>query len=154
MGTMSKIYIHAVTICFVLVVGFLIGMTFLPGAWYDGLVKPGFTPPSWLFAPVWTIIYVLIGWAGARLVCRRDEMPVLLVLWAILLLMNFSWSPVFFGLHFIFLGFLIILFMFIGILAFIALAWQRERFVALLFVPYAVWICYAMVLNGTIVYLN
>ncbi|TCT42079.1 TspO/MBR family protein [Martelella mediterranea] len=151
---MSRIYTHAFFICAVLVAGFIIGMTNMPGEWYESLAKPSFNPPNWLFAPAWSLLYVLIGWVGARLFLRRQDRAVLFWLWIVLLVMNFSWSPVFFGLHFTFAAFLIILFMFIGIIAFIALAWHRERFSAILFMPYVLWVGFAMVLNGAIVYLN
>ena len=63
MGMMAR---AALFILVVLGVGFAMGTTNLPGGWYAGLVKPPFNPPSWVFAPVWSVVYVLIALAGAR----------------------------------------------------------------------------------------
>ena len=75
--------------------GLLIGANNVPGAWYEGLQKPWFNPPNWIFAPVWTVLYVLIGIAG-WLVWRRRDRPAL-TLWFLQMGLNFIWTPVFFG---------------------------------------------------------
>src|SRR4051794_28977474 len=79
-----------------------------PGEWYAALAKPSFNPPNWLFAPVWTVLYVLIAVAGWR-TFERDQRGGPMKLWWAQLALNFLWSPVFFGAHRIGLALLIIL---------------------------------------------
>lgn len=76
------------------------GAQFEPGAWYETLEKPQWTPPSWLFAPVWTLLYVAIAFAG-WLTWRQRARPFTpaSILWFLQLLLNVSWSWVFFGLR-------------------------------------------------------
>ncbi|NBN80363.1 tryptophan-rich sensory protein [Microvirga tunisiensis] len=141
---------------FILVVsggGLLIGATNLPGAWYAGLVKPGFTPPNWLFGPVWTVLYLAIavaGWRSLALGATRAPFR----LWTVQLVLNFAWSPVVFTLHRLDLGLGLILAMLITIVLFIRATWTQDRIAALLFVPYALWVGYASALNASLVTLN
>jgi translocator protein len=133
--------------------GLLIGATNLPGAWYAGLTKPSLTPPNWLFAPAWTVIYTLIAVAGWRTFQRRP-LGLAMALWVVQLALNFLWSPVMFTLHAIAAALFIILAMLTVIFAFIAVQWPRDRIAAWLFVPYAVWVTYASMLNAAILRLN
>jgi benzodiazapine receptor len=133
--------------------GLAIGVVTAPGAWYAGLSKPSFNPPGWLFGPVWTVLYVLIAIAGWR-VWQRDRTGRPVKLWWAQLGLNFVWSPVFFGAHQIGLAFFTILLLLAAILGFIALAWRLDRIAALLFLPYAAWVAFASVLNGSIWTLN
>jgi len=133
--------------------GLAIGYATAPGEWYGGLVKPSFNPPGWVFAPVWSVLYVLIAIAGWR-VWRKSAAGSAMKVWWLQLALNFLWSPVFFAAHQIGLAFGIILLMLAAIIAFIALAWREERAAAWLFVPYAAWVAFAAVLNGAIFALN
>lgn len=128
------------------------GLT-VPGAWYTGLAKPTFNPPGWLFGPVWAVLYVLIAVAGWR-VWQGDRQGGPIKLWWAQMALNFLWTPVFFGAHQIGLAFIVILLMLAAILAFIATSWRRDRLAAWLFVPYASWVAFASVLNGSIWALN
>ena len=74
------------------------GVIFKPGQWYGGLNKPGFTPPNWAFPVAWTIIYLLLAWAGYRLSLIPGSQTVL-ALWAAQIALNTLWTPVFFGAH-------------------------------------------------------
>lgn len=144
---------YFVFVAIVLGLGLLVGWAFLPGAWYAGLEKPGFTPPNWVFAPAWSTLYVLIGLAGAR--CWiADRGSAGMVLWFAQLVLNLMWSPAFFGAESPALGLLVILPLFAIILAFIAERWSQDRIAALLFVPYAFWVGYASALNLAIWRLN
>src|SRR5690606_10533002 len=78
--------------------GLLIGATNTPGPWYAALAKPAFTPPDWLFAPVWSVVYVLIAIAGWR-IWRLSETRGAMTAWWVQLGLNFLWSPVFFTLQ-------------------------------------------------------
>ena len=133
--------------------GLAIGYLTAPGEWYAGLAKPSFNPPGWVFAPVWTVLYGLIAVAGWRSFVRdRAGWP--MRLWWAQLALNFLWSPVFFAAHRIGLALLVILLLLAAILAFVAASWRRDRIAAWLFAPYAAWVAFASVLNGSIWALN
>lgn len=133
--------------------GLLIGFFTAPGPWYETLAKPPFNPPNWLFAPVWTILYVLIAIAGWR-IWRIASSATAMKLWWLQLVLNFLWSPVFFGLQQIGLALVVIVALLVTILAFIAAAWNLDRTSAWLFVPYAAWVAFASLLNASILFLN
>ena len=132
--------------------GMLVGISNPPGDWYAGLAKPSFNPPDWLFPPAWTLLYILIGIAGWRVFLAKLRLP--FGLWVLQLAINFSWSPTFFGQHLIGAGLVILLAMLATILAFLAVTWRRDRPAALCFVPYALWVSFAGLLNGAIWWLN
>jgi len=133
--------------------GITIGFLTAPGEWYAGLAKPAFNPPNWIFAPVWTVLYILIAFAGWRTFERNRGGWVMRLWWAQLVL-NFLWSPTFFGGHQIGLALLVILLLLAAILAFIIMSWRQDRIAAWLFTPYAAWVAFASVLNGAIWLLN
>jgi benzodiazapine receptor len=133
--------------------GSLLGASNVPGAWYEGLEKPFFNPPNWLFGPVWSVLYVLIAIAGWR-IWRLPRTGGAMTAWWVQLGLNFLWSPVFFTLQNIGLALVVIVAMLIAILAFIVLARPHDRIAALLFVPYAAWVAFATLLNGAIFVLN
>jgi tryptophan-rich sensory protein len=133
--------------------GLAIGYLNPPGTWYTHLVKPGFTPPGWVFAPVWTTLYILIAIAGWR-VWRRDRHGPAMKLWWGQIGLNFLWSPVFFSAHRIAAALAIVALLFVAIAAFIVTAWRRDLVAASLFVPYAAWVALATALNAAILVLN
>lgn len=132
--------------------GLLIGATNMPGEWYAQLQKPAFTPPGWLFGPVWTLLYVLIAMAGWRI--WRGGDGALKGLWAGQMTLNFAWSPVFFSAHVMGLALVVILALVGTILAVIVRSWHRDRLVAWLFLPYALWVGFASVLNAALWWIN
>lgn len=150
---MSKPVTYTVFIIAVLGIGLAIGYVFLPGAWYQSLAKPPFNPPNWLFGPAWTILYVLIGIAGARTWLAGPATSGM-KLWFGQMALNYLWSPFFFGLQRPPIALVIIAALLIAILAFIANRWNRDRTAALLFLPYAAWVAFATLLNASIAYLN
>ncbi|MBL8548507.1 MAG: tryptophan-rich sensory protein [Hyphomonadaceae bacterium] len=133
--------------------GLIIGISTAPGAWYAGLEKPPFNPPNWLFAPVWTALYVLIAIAGWR-VWRRDRSSLAMQLWWAQLALNFLWSPVFFAAHAIGAALVIVLALLATVIAFIVAVWRRDRVAARLFAPYAGWVAFASMLNASLLALN
>lgn len=133
--------------------GSLIGVANVPGEWYRSLQKPFFNPPGELFAPVWTTLYVMIAIAGWRIWTRRDTRGAM-TLWWVQLGLNFLWSPIFFTLQSPGLALVVIVVLLATILAFIRIAWLRDRMAALLFVPYAAWVTFATALNFAIFQLN
>ncbi|MDQ2705757.1 MAG: tryptophan-rich sensory protein [Pseudomonadota bacterium] len=130
-----------------------IGYVTAPGQWYENLDKPVFNPPSWVFGPVWTVLYVLIAIAGWR-IWRIAPKSTAMMLWVAQMILNWLWSPAFFGAEAPALALAIILAMLASIALFIAQAWRLDRWSAWLFVPYAAWVAFATVLNGSIVLLN
>src|SRR5690554_7484307 len=91
-----KLLLLAAFVAVVVAVGALIGSQTDPGAWYAALDKPPFNPPNWVFGPVWFMLYVLIGFAGWRTFVRSPK-SVQMRLWVGQMLLNWIWSPVFFG---------------------------------------------------------
>ncbi|MCB8839992.1 TspO/MBR family protein [Aurantimonas sp. VKM B-3413] len=132
--------------------GALLGLVVDTGSWFQGLAKPVFNPPDWVFAPVWGTLYILIGIAGWR-VWRVSETR-LQRLWWRQLTLNFAWPPIFFAAHLLAGGLVVILALLAAIIAFMAASWRHERVSALLFVPYLAWVAYASLLNGAIWWLN
>lgn len=137
----------------VICVGSIIGATNIPGTWYQALNKPAFNPPPWVFAPVWTFLYLLIGLAGWRTIFVTND-RMLTLLWLIQMALNFAWSPVFFGLKSPSLALLIIIALTCTIVIYAACAWKRDRSASLMFLPYVLWVVFASVLNAAIVWLN
>lgn len=137
----------------VLGTGLAIGFATLPGEWYADLAKPPFNPPNWIFGPVWSALYVLIGVAGWR-VWRQDRTGPAMRLWVAQLLLNYLWSPVFFGLHQIGLAMIVIVALALAIVVFIAERWRRDQVAAWLFAPYAIWVAFATLLNLALWRLN
>jgi translocator protein len=137
----------------VVLVGLMLGYTNTPGSWYGALNKPAFNPPNYLFAPVWLALYLCIGIAGARTWSREPRSSAMAV-WFGQMALNFLWSPVFFGMHRIGVALIVIIAMLAGIVAFIVLQWRTDRMAALLFIPYAVWVAFAAMLNWSIYRLN
>ena len=137
----------------VLLVGLGIGGLTVPDGWYAALAKPSFNPPNWVFPPAWTVLYVLVGVAGWRVWRLPDKGPSLM-LWSAQLALNYLWTPVFFVLHMTGAALAVILLLLLLILAFVAATWMRERIAALLFLPYAAWVAFAVTLNAAIWHLN
>ncbi len=115
--------------------------------WYPSLSAPLGTPPAWVFAPVWTLLYVLMGTAAWLVWCRPGaRLP--LLLWGWQLLVNAAWNPLFFGLHAISAALVVsvLLVVLVGLTA-VAFA-RRSRTGGALMFPYLLWTCYAAYLNA------
>lgn len=125
------------------------GVIFQPGQWYESLKKPGFTPPNWLFPVAWTIIYLLLAWAGYRLSLMPGSQAVL-ALWAAQIALNTLWTPVFFGAHKPFAGMVIITLLWLVVAAMVVMALSLDVITGLILFPYLVWLCVAAALNFSI----
>ena len=126
------------------------------GPWYRALQKPSWTPPPWLFAPVWTTLYLLMG-VAAWLVWQRGGWRTqrrALTLFLVQLGVNFSWSPVFFGAQRIELALVVIACLWFLISATIVSFSRVRAGAAWLLAPYLVWVSYATALNAAIAALN
>jgi len=129
------------------------GTTFLPGPFYAALQKPGFTPPDAIFAPVWTVLYVMIALAG-WIVWRAQGLGPALWLWIAQLVLNAAWPWLMFGRKQIDYALIDVTALWLVVLAFIVVAWPVRRSAALLFVPYLLWVSYAAALNFELWRLN
>lgn len=141
--------------CFILIVlgiGLAIGLTVRPGEWYVSLQKPSFTPPDWVFGPTWSIIYIFIAIAGWRVAVVEGFRSPTFKLWLIQLLLNWAWTPAFFGVHMIGTGLIIILSL-LAVVVWFAVK-VSDSVARLCFVPYAIWLVYASALNCAIFILN
>lgn len=143
----------AAFIAVVLGVGISIGVGIPPGEWYAALSKPPFNPPNWLFAPAWTTLYILIAIAGWRTFLNEGFGPAM-KLWIGQMLMNWAWTPVFFGMHLLWPALVVILVLAGLIFAFIAVNWSRDRLSSVLMIPYLGWVSFAALLNASLAWLN
>jgi tryptophan-rich sensory protein len=134
-------------------IGWLIGMTNLPGAWYAGLAKPTFVPPNWAFPIVWTVLYVMIAVAGSRTFQREPSGKAMFV-WFLQLALNFAWPPVMFTMRRIGFALAILTCLFSTIVIYIVLEFPLDGGAAALFAPYAAWVAFAGILNLAIWRLN
>ena len=124
-------------------------------SWYATLDRPPGTPPNWLFGPVWSVLYILIGVSFA-LVWHRGMLGKnrLTFLFFGQLILNLGWSPVFFGAHQITLALVVILLMWVFIVLTIRAFAQVSMPAAWLLIPYLIWVSYATYLNAGYAYLN
>ena len=124
--------------------------------WYQGINKPSFNPPDWVFAPVWITLYGLMGIAAWRVwrKSRRKLITTALAVFYAQLLLNLIWSYLFFGMQRIDLALFEIVILLIVIIANTILFWRLDRQAGMCFLPYVAWVSYAMILNTSIWILN
>lgn len=124
--------------------------------WYPALAKPAWTPPGWVFGPVWAILYILMAVAAWQVWRHRESVDVRLALrlFYLQLAFNFTWSFVFFGLRLPFWGLINILLLLVLILLTTGAFRTIDRRGAVLMLPYALWVAYASTLNAGIWWLN
>ncbi len=125
--------------------------------WYAALTKPPGTPPNWLFGPVWTILYAMIGTAFALVWHRGEKGPQqrkAITLFTTQLLLNLAWTPVFFGAHQLGAALVIIISLAATIIATILAFRPIDRLASRLLIPYLIWVSYATYLNAGYWFLN
>lgn len=125
--------------------------------WYGALNKPFFSPPNWVFAPVWTVLYLMMGVASYLIWkqgIKKQKVRRTLTFYAIQLFLNFVWSWLFFGLHSPMLALVDIVFLWVFIVLTILKFYQLSKPAAYLLVPYLLWVSFATLLNFAIVILN
>jgi len=127
--------------------------------WYVDINKPSFTPPSWIFGPVWTILYALMGislyliWKN-HTKNKSTQRTYALTFFFIQLILNTIWSIIFFGLQQPFYAFIEIIFLWVSILITIFYAFKVSKGAGYLLLPYLAWVSFASILNFAIFYLN
>jgi len=127
--------------------------------WYATLTDPSFAPPSWVFGPVWTTLYILIATSAYRVVVSLDHswnkwVPLAVGLWALQLSLNTIWTPVFAGAQNLEVALYYIVMLWVSIAAYIVVSWKIDRTASLIMVPYLAWVSFATVLNYTYWQLN
>ncbi len=148
-------------LCILICLGLGIGSGFVGGSpdssWYQSLDKPWFQPPAWLFGPAWTLLYTLIGVSIAR-IWHNNSKPNLkkgaIIIFVMQFVLNLMWTPVFFGVKNPSLAMFIIIVLWFAILITIKRFKTIDRLSAYLLIPYLLWVSFATILNGSIVYLN
>ncbi|NYZ78465.1 tryptophan-rich sensory protein [Candidatus Micrarchaeota archaeon] len=147
----------SVVIC--LLAGFIGSFFTTPSipTWYASLAKPAFNPPNWLFAPVWTLLYILMGVAFFlvwRKSAKNKNFKISAALFALQLFLNASWSLVFFGMRNIGGALAVIILLWLAILANIVWFWRSSHAAAALLIPYIAWVSFAAFLNYFVWMLN
>lgn len=127
-------------------------------SWYPTLIKPSFNPPNWIFAPVWSMLYVMMGVAAGlvwdRIEAEKEAVKKALLFFAIQLALNALWSYLFFGLHNPMLAGLEIIILWLMIFETYVHFAKINKIAGYLFLPYLAWVSFAAVLNGSIWWLN
>lgn len=147
-----------VVIC--LVVGYVSSMYTRSSitTWYPTLEKPFFNPPNWLFAPVWTMLYILMGVSAGLIWQKIDNQKELvkkgLFFFTIQLILNGFWSVLFFGWHNILLSLIEITLLFLFIFETYLIFKKLDKTASLLLIPYMVWVIFASILTASIYFLN
>lgn len=127
------------------------------GGWYQSLRKPAWTPPSWLFAPVWTILYLLMGTASWLVWKEGWDLPLVqlaLQVYGVQLALNLLWSVVFFGLRQVGLAFVVVILYLLAVVLNAGLFYLVDDQAGLLLLPLLGWTSFAALLNGAIRDLN
>ena len=148
--------IGLIFICFLpgIIGGFFTANNLYP--WFSLLTKPSFNPPSWIFSPVWTVLYTLMGIA-LFLVLKADNFKYKargIVFFTIQLVLNGLWSIVFFGLHQLLLAFVVIIALLVFIILSIIEFYKFSKPASYILIPYLIWVSFASVLNLSLYLLN
>jgi tryptophan-rich sensory protein len=157
MNKITKILTVVVT-C--LAIGYLSGTVTRESilTWYPSLIKPSFNPPNWVFAPVWSALYAMMGVAAGlvwdRIDFEKEVVRKALVFFAIQLALNALWSYLFFGLHNPMLAGIEIIILWLMIFETYSQFVKINKIAGYLLLPYLAWVSFAAVLNGSIWWLN
>jgi translocator protein len=124
-----------------------------PNSWYSQLNKPSFNPPNWIFGPVWTILYIMMGIA-LYLAIRKKVSKKAIIFFIAQLVLNTLWTIIFFGMHNLLIALIEIMILWIFILLTIIEFHKKSRAAAYLMIPYILWVSFATLLNIAICILN
>lgn len=116
--------------------------------WYFSLAKPYLTPPAWIFAPVWSFLYLTIAFSFVLYFLKKDENKGLGYLYFLVqMILNLIWTPVFFGTKNILLALIVIILMDVFIILTIKKFYEVRKFAGLILIPYLIWTLFATYLN-------
>jgi len=155
MSRLSKITTWSIFYLATIVAASSAGLWDIKG-YYSQLNAAPLAPPNWLFGPVWTLLYLFVATIGYRLVYAADNSrkPLLLALWTLQFALNTIWTPVFFGAYNLGAALIYIASLWVVILVFTIMIWNRDRTSALLCLPYLAWVGFASYLNAAYWMLN
>ena len=122
--------------------------------WYSSIIKPSFNPPDWIFAPVWTTLYLMMTIAIWFFWHSKNKDINTIYIYLIHLIFNTTWSVVFFVFHNIFLAFLVLIVLIVLIILLIVRFKRVNMLSYYLMIPYLLWCCFALTLNITLIFLN
>jgi translocator protein len=124
--------------------------------WYETLIRPSFNPPNWIFGPVWTALYILMGVSLFIIWNQRASKArnLAILVFMIQLLLNFGWSFIFFYFNMIALAFIEIIMLWMSIIWMIILFYKIKPLASYINIPYLLWVTFATVLNGAYFFLN
>ena len=125
------------------------GRYFGPGPWYRSLEKPRWNPPEWVFPTVWSILYILIAVAAAR-VAPIEGSHYAMAFFALQIALNTIWSPIFFGLRKLDAAFVVVVSLWLAVAATLVSFWQLDPLAGALFAPYLLWVTIAAALNFSV----
>ena len=157
---MNKIYRIAIGVIICLAVGYLSGMVTRTSitTWYATLVKPSFNPPNWIFAPVWTSLYVMMGIAAGliwnQIPSQKEAVTKALQFFAIQLVLNALWSYLFFGMYNLMLATIEVVLLWLMIFETYSQFAKINKTASYLMLPYLAWVSFASVLTASIWWLN
>ena len=123
---------------------------------YETLDRPSFSPPNWIFGPVWTFLYILIG-VSLFLIWKQEpskQRKIAILIFMIQLLLNFGWSFIFFYFNMIGLAFIEIILLWMSIVIMLVLFHKINPLASYVNIPYLLWVTFAAVLNGSYFFLN
>ena len=124
--------------------------------WYETLNRPSFNPPNWLFGPVWTILYILMG-ISLFLIWKQSankERNLAIVVFLLQLALNFAWSFIFFSFNMIGFALIEIILLWISIIVMLVLFYRIKPMAAYINIPYLIWVTFATILNASFYLLN
>ena len=155
----SKIKPYFICIAICILVEIFAGLITTPSVntWYKTLIKPDFTPPNWLFAPVWSLLYLMMGFAWGHINAIASDSRIIKkanTLFVIQLIFNALWSLIYFGAHNVSYALLDIIFLWLSLSFTVYQFFKISKLSGWLLVPYILWTSYATILNASIWYLN
>lgn len=157
---MNKISRIAIVVFVCLIVGYVSGMVTRASitTWYPTLVKPSFNPPNWIFAPVWTSLYIMMGIAAGliwnQITTHKEAVTKALQFFVIQLVLNALWSYLFFGLHNLMLATIEVVLLWLMIFETYTQFVKINKTASNLMLPYLAWVSFASVLTASIWWLN
>lgn len=157
---MNKVTRIAIVVVICLVVGYVSGMVTRASitTWYPTLIKPSFNPPNWIFAPVWTSLYIMMGIAAGlvwnQITTHKEAVTKALQFFTIQLVLNALWSYLFFGLHNLILATIEVVLLWLMIFETYSQFAKISKTAGYLLLPYLAWVSFASVLTASIWWLN
>ncbi|WP_293871344.1 TspO/MBR family protein [Flavobacterium sp.] len=157
---MQKILRIVLVVVTCVAIGYLSGMVTRDNitTWYPTLIKPVFNPPNWIFAPVWSVLYIMIGFAGGmiwnRIETNEESVKSAFKFFIAQLALNALWSYLFFGMHNLLLALIEIIILWLLIFETYKKFEKIDKVAGRLMLPYLAWVSFAIILNASIWWLN